>query len=90
MIRVTDETDTQAISNHGADDFSDEDSICQFFSEGEFFAEPDVTGTVEIALKHFYCFSKNRWTECRRLEHYQETGEKPPVTMLPNGRVMPR
>ena len=87
---MTDETGTQEINKHVADDFSDEDGICEFFSECEFFAQPDVTGTVEMALKHFYCFSRNRWTECRRLHHYQETGEKPPVTMLPSGRVMPR
>ena len=69
---------------------SDEAGICEFFSECEFFAQPDVNGTIATGLKHFYCFSNNRWTECRRLQHYEKTGEKPPVAMLPSGRIMPR
>ena len=87
---MTQEANSQKIDEDLADYFSDEVGICDFFSECEFFAQPDVNGTIATGLKHFYCCSENRWTECRRLHHYQETGEKPPITMLPSGRIMPR
>ena len=64
--------------------------ICKYFSICEFFSQPDASVTTEAVLKHIYCFSKERWTECHRLLHYQETGENPPKNLLPSGRMMPK
>ena len=93
MVRATQmaqKSENRADSNEPVIPASDAGGICKYFSECEFFNQPDVTGIIEAGLKHFYCFSSERWGECRRLRHFQETGENPPITMLPNGRVMPR
>ena len=64
--------------------------ICKYYSICDFFAQPDVPGTTEAALKQIYCFSRERWAGCHRLLHYQETGENPPNNLLPSGRLMPK
>ena len=64
--------------------------VCKYYSICDFFSQPDVAGTTEAALKHLYCFTKDRWVECHRLKYYQQTGENPPINLLPSGRMMPK